>query len=380
MLARRISPQVATPGTLLLPRSPALDDLRRLAAGCRACSTKGHVERALRARGVKTVDLRAAGVTVRLELEPASGDGFARDSGAPATGEGCVGTRRGSGSVSGGTGSARTREGADEAAVGPATTRRTYFKLSVGCCTYQKGKYLTRHVDGEPPAGARLYSSPLVHLSRPPPPPLPPPPRPPPFSPVARLSPPSRLPTSSRDPFGRSEDAVQDRNWRADPVASGDSETGRVSRQSTDELGGSPRGPAPGDGGSGVRPHAGDGAHWGGGKGPRPSKAALATIQSLRVPLSDPHYVRVSGLSLCLAKTGGGGGVEAAGGSFTEIIGGGDNAREGWNGELVLTRCAVLGNPGQPRVRADAVLSLVRVEVRRRRPSPSNFVGSDRTW
>ncbi|CAM9839083.1 unnamed protein product, partial [Ascophyllum nodosum] len=64
--------------------SSALDDLRVLAASCRACSSKGYVEGILRRRGTKDVDLRAAGVTVRFDLEPdpleaRAGNGGARD-------------------------------------------------------------------------------------------------------------------------------------------------------------------------------------------------------------------------------------------------------------------------------------------------------------
>ncbi|CAM9113551.1 unnamed protein product, partial [Scytosiphon promiscuus] len=66
------SSKVSTPGLILPARSPALDNLRVLAAGCRACSTKGHVSDVLRARGTKDVDVRAAGFNVRFVLDPHS--------------------------------------------------------------------------------------------------------------------------------------------------------------------------------------------------------------------------------------------------------------------------------------------------------------------
>ena len=42
---------------------------------------------------------------------------------------------------------------------------------------------------------------------------------------------------------------------------------------------------------------------------------------------------------------------------------GGDRPGDGWTGEFLVTRCAVAGNPRQPRTRADFMLSRIRVEA-----------------
>ncbi|CAN0407640.1 unnamed protein product, partial [Discosporangium mesarthrocarpum] len=63
------SSKVIVPGRLLPPRPKALEYLRRLAAGRRACSSQGHVESVCRRRGRKAVDSRLAGITITFQLD-----------------------------------------------------------------------------------------------------------------------------------------------------------------------------------------------------------------------------------------------------------------------------------------------------------------------
>ena len=187
------------------------------------------MEGVLRRCGIKDVDLRAAGVIIRFDLDPDPCNGH-------------------------------------------------LLQLSVGCCLYQKGKYLLGHVEGEQPV-------------------VPPRRRPPPTPPLQ-------------------------------------------SRAETPE--------AP--------------THWGGGLGPRPCKEALDVVQSLRLPLSDPDYFRISEMSLLLGVWVAEKDTEVSR-KRVQVLGGGDRPGDGWTGELLLTRCAVAGNPTQPRTRADLMLSQIRVEA-----------------
>lgn len=377
-------PQVWTPGLLLPARSPALDELRVLAAGCRACSTKNYVDNVLHARGTKNVDVRAAGVSVRFELEPSPGAGSAAAASPPSP-QGCTvngetkmrdegarsskadeGVRR---SKEDGVGANRAgdREEAKTAekstapalaaGLGKATSEKKIaetecFELSVGCCIYQKGKYLLGHAEGEDSIAALRQPS-SVSASRAPslfqPPLSPHPPQPLARKTVAIGNGESggtgRERASGLPLDTRSSDAVKPPLTTA-PSSMRKEEEKLSPMHGTEQL----RDPATRD-------------LWGGGPGPKPCEEAVAIIKSLRVPLSDPHYLRVADTSLYLGVMS----PKKDGGAFvrrTQVLGGGEGAYDGWAGELLITRCAVVGNPRQPRTRADAMLSRIRVEVR----------------
>lgn len=377
---------MSTPGLLLPPRSPALDELRVLAAGCRACSTKDYVDNVLHARGTKNVDVRAGGVTVRFELEPApeaggaaavacppsprggtvNGEAKMRDEGLrPSKGGkvsangGCDrGSKTAEKSVPPAAADLRRASGVKSGPRGGGGGGAECFELSVGCCIYQKGKYLLGHAEGgddstmataafrHPSVSPRAASS------------FQPPPSPDPLPLVResvggvdeesvgrerRLANGSPLDTRSPAPSGRANNK---------PPLTATSSSKPTDGESSPVRGGTGglRGPLMRD-------------CWGGGPGPKPCEEAVAIIKSLRVPLSDPHYFRVADTSLYLgtmsAKNDGGGFVRR-----TQVLGGREEADDGWAGELLITRCAVVGNPRQPRTRADAMLSRIRVEVR----------------
>lgn len=353
-------PQVTTPGLLLPPRSPALDDLRLLAAGCRACSAKGHVDQVLRARGVKAVDLRAAGVTVRFELEPVP-------TVLPAT-SGTRGMPREAspGGLPCGRADAmgETSEENTKPAVGEklSATINRCLQLSVGCCVYQKGKYLLGHVERD---AERLRPSLCLHAPAPPPPPPPP-------GPSLTMSLPfvREVPYEENGDTGSSEEDAG--LSRLSGINGGPTTfSPNILRATTPESGHPSTLSATAAGGGGGTPRlssmtglgvgATDDWHWGGGPGPRPCKEALSVIQSLRVPLSDPHYFRMAGVSMHLGMANAAGGARVDG---AQVLGGPEDGDEGWGGELLITRCAVLGNPRQPRSRADVMLSSITLEVR----------------
>lgn len=376
--------QVSTPGLILPARSPALDNLRVLAAGCRACSTKGHVSEVLRARGTKDVDVRAAGFTIRFELEPHSvptdvrpppPSGRARD-------ERVKGMRGEEDTLPVGGAEAETEETAADAsaaAAGPAdasksdgvgsASPRTCLELAVGCCIYQKGRYLLGHAEG-----AESTTVPPRHPPGSPSrfPPSPPPPMT--TTTTTRLPPVNEDNTSN----GREMEAGENGGRRGDlatlPAAQTGNESSPAMQQSlaAETTTSPPRRPTSATkpvGGTRLQTVQGVGAtHWGGGPGPRPCDEALTIVQSLRVPLSDPHYFRVAELSMYLTVTGANKQQSGADGGalvqHTQVLGGRENADDGWAGELLVTRCAVVGNPRQPGTRADAMLSRIRVEVR----------------
>lgn len=231
------------------------------------------------------------------------------------------------------------------------------FELSVGCCIYQKGKYLLGHAEGDDESTAAGAAAALRHSSVSPraasslfQPPLSPNPLP-----LARETfgggkgesgGRGRKKSNGSQPDTRSPVPANKPPQAATPSSKPtDGESSSV-RAGTEEL----RGPARRD-------------CWGGGPGPKPCEEAVAIIKSLRVPLSDPHYFRVADTSLYLGVMGAGkngrGFVRRA-----QVLGGREEADHGWAGELLITRCAVVGNPRQPRTRADAMLSRIRVEVR----------------
>lgn len=372
--------QISTPGLILPARSPALDNLRVLAAGCRACSTKGHVADVLRARGTKDIDVRAAGFTVRFELEPRSTAVKVARPPSPSgsTGDEGGGLMRSEHELPGG-GEVKTEEeevagdaqassakpaGASEG--GARASPRTCLELAIGCCIYQKGRYLLGHAEG---VGSTTASprNPAGLSSRVPP--LPPPPPPPP--PSLPLSP-TPLPPVREANNGKEVEGGIDGEAREDHVHSPEERTGAgVSRgvQPSTSKTATSLPPTPGSAGKAVggRVHEAGATLWGGGPGPRPCREALTIVQSLRVPLSDPHYFRIADLSIYLGVFGAEEQDEAGSEALaqrTQVLGGQDNADEGWTGELLVTRCAVVGNPRQPGTRADAMLSRIRVEVR----------------
>lgn len=356
--------QVLTPGLLLPTRSPDLDNLRVLAAGCRACSTKGHVSDVLHARGTKDVDVRAAGFAIRFELKP---------SGTSAVRHPSPGWRSEVGGLPSGvraedhTAGPFVAEAADAEEASARTSPHMCLELTVGCCIYQKGRYLLGHAEGgESTTGSpRLppLTSSMSSSSRGPPPP-----------------PPSALQEkTSKEMGGGSGDDREEglklgekRTAGYDSAPGGGGGGGGPQRFSPPQTPTSATRPVDGAG-QAAAPHEGATAtHWGGGPGPRPCEEALAIVQSLRVPLSDPHYFRVADLSLSLGET-----EEAPGKDAGEeepvqrrrrrrtpvVLGGQENTDDGWTGELLVTRCAVVGNPRQPGTRADAMLSRIRVEV-----------------
>lgn len=363
--------QVLTPGLLLPSRSPDLDNLRVLAAGCRACSTKGHVADVLHARGTKDVDVRAAGFAIRFELEPP-----------PPVSTGTSAVRHPSPSWRSGVGGLPSGVRAEDhtalpfvaetADAGEASARRsphTCFELTVGCCIYQKGRYLLGHAEG----GESTTGSPRL-------PPLA-------SSSSSRGPPPPPPPSAPQEKTGREVGGGSGDDDRGEVLNLGERRTAGYDSSAPGGGGGGPQrlsppqtptsATEPVDGaGQPAAPHEGARAtHWGGGPGPRPCEGALAIVQSLRVPLSDPHYFRVADLSLSLGVMEEGpvedAGEEAPGKRLRRlrrrrtlvVLGGQDNTDDGWTGELLVTRCAVVGNPRQPGTRADAMLSRIRVEV-----------------
>lgn len=371
--------QVSTPGLILPARSPALDNLRVLAAGCRACSTKGHVADVLRARGTKDVDVRAAGFSVRFELEPKPTAAKAPRPPSPSgsTVEEGGGIMRGEDELLGG-GEVKTEEetAGDEssAAARPAgaskgdarASSRTCLELAVGCCIYQKGRYLLGHAEGVGPTTASPRN-PAGLSSRVPPPP-----------PSLPLSP-SPLQPAREEHNGKKAEGGIDGEGREglgvvnSPEERTEKEVSLGVHSSTAKTASSPP-QTPGSASKAFEGKVqqttmhGEGAtRWGGGPGPRPCREALTIVQSLRVPLSDPHYFRIADLSMYLGVTNAREEGKVAGETpiqRTQVLGGQDNADEGWTGELLVTRCAVVGNPRQPGTRADAMLSRIRVEVR----------------
>lgn len=380
--------QVSTPGLILPARSPALDNLRVLAAGCRACSTKGHLSEVLRARGSKDVDVRAAGFTVRFELEPHPVPTDVRPSspGCSARDERAGGVR-GEGDSHPGGAEAKTEEtAADDAAAataaGPAeasksgargTAPRTCLELSVGCCIYQKGRYLLGHAEGaESTTTAPPQHPPLGSSSR-----FPPPTATAATTTAAAVA--TRLPPVNEENNGNGKDTEdEEKKGRGGDVANvpeGRTESGvspaKQQRSTAETTRSPPHGPASATKAvEETRPQMAQGVraatHWGGGPGPRPCEEALTIVQSLRVPLSDPHYFRVAELSVYLTVTGAEKKGEVGGALVrrTQVLGGQEKADDGWAGELLVTRCAVVGNPRQPGTRADAMLSRIRIEVR----------------
>ena len=269
------------------------------------------MEGVLRRRGTKDVDLRAAGVTVRFDLEPnpleaRAGNGGARDAGLVVDAD-----RKDSGGCTGDT----TRHPPGGAPEGSDAGNCRLFQLSVGCCIYQKGKYLLGHVEGE--------QSMVPPRRRPPPTP--------PLQSRAESSSPLETPSSPHSPEGAAASRVEAPR---------------------------PKTPLPASRNASEAP-----AHWGGGLGPRPCKEALDVVQSLRLPLSDPHYFRICEMSLLLGVSV----AEEKGREVSrkrvQVLGGGDRPGDGWTGEFLVTRCAVVGNPRQPRTRADFMLSRIRVEA-----------------
>lgn len=308
----------------------------------------------LRVRGVKDVDLRAAGLKVGFELEAA-----------PAATTGCSVPAPRSGSEGGGDGSSRDNGiGLGEAARGgtgdsggkadmysgnaPAVVAASrQLQLSVGCCIYQKGKYLLGHLEScDDSSAARL---PPAVLSRTPP-----------RSPLLSLF------RTDTDEGKAGSDRGAAFSGLTQPVPRFDGSTGlspadRKRRSTPHDTStpllwpeGSPRRARE----TGVQDTE-ELHRWGGGPGPRPCEEALTVVRSLRVPLSDPHYFRVADVSLSLLEEDGGTLVRRA-----PMLGGGEGADDGWESEVLVTRCAVVGNPRQPRTRADAMLSRIRVEVR----------------
>lgn len=254
---------------------------------------------------------------------------------------------------------------------GARASPRTCLELAIGCCIYQKGRYLLGHAEGVGSSTA----SPRNHAglaSRVPPPPTPPPP-PPPSLPVS----PTPLAPVREAHNGKEAEGGIDGEGREGLVSSPKERTGKGAshgvQPSTGETAASPP-PTPGSASKTVRgrvqqttTHEAAATLWGGGPGPQPCREALTIVQSLRVPLSDPHYFRIADLSMYLSVPGAGEQGEAGGEALvqrTQVLGGHDNVDEGWAGELLVTRCAVVGNPRQPGTRADAMLSRIRVEVR----------------
>lgn len=327
----------------------------------------------LRARGTKDVDVRASGFTIRFELEPQSIAAKALRPPAPSgsTGGEGVGFMRGEDDLPG-RGEAKTEEetagDASAAAARPTgASPRTCLELAVGCCIYQKGRYLLGHAEG---VGSTTASAsprnPAGLSSRVPP-------LPPPQPPSLPLSPTSLPPVREED-NGKEVEGRIDGEGREGLVHSPEERTGgdvspRMQPSSTTTARSPPQTPRSARKPVGGRVqettrHGVGATHWGGGPGPRPCREALTIVQSLRVPLSDPHYFRVADLSMYLGVTGAEEQGEVGGEALvqrTQVLGGQDN---GWTGELLVTRCAVVGNPRQPGTRADAMLSRIRVEVR----------------
>lgn len=247
---------------------------------------------------------------------------------------------------------------------GAGRTPRTCLELAVGCCIYQKGKYLLGHAEGAESTTTAASRHPPASSSRVPPPPS--------------LSPTRLPPVHEQNNGGKDKDTeagengIHGEDLATLPEGRAASELSPGMQRSTAETTtrSPPRTPTsatePAEG-TRLQMAQGVGAtHWGGGPGPRPCEEALTIVQSLRVPLSDPHYFRVAELSMYLTVIGAEK-REGVGGALvqrTQVLGGRENADDGWAGELLVTRCAVVGNPRQPGTRADAMLSRIRVEVR----------------
>lgn len=378
---------MSTPGLILPARSPALDNLRVLAAGCRACSTKGHVADVLRARGTKDVDVRAAGFTIRFKLDGVPHTAAAKAPRPPSptgsTGDEAWGFMRGEDGVPGEDEvkmDANTEEGTagdTSAAARPAGAPQrgarasplTCLELAVGCCIYQKGKYLLGHAEGVGSATASPRDPAGLSSRVPPPPPSSLPLSPTPLPPVREDH---NGEEANRGTDGRGGEGFVNSPEEPTPTEKGVSPGMQASTStfatSPPQTPGSASKPLGGRVQQTTTRGAGE-THWGGGPGPRPCQKALAIVQSLRVPLSDPHYFRIADLSMYISVTGAEEKGEVGGKVLmqrTQVLGGQDNADEGWTGELLVTRCAVVGNPRQPGTRADAMLSRIRVEVRLR--------------
>lgn len=307
----------------------------------------------LRVRGVKDVDLRAAGLKVGFELEaaPAATTGCSVPTPRSGTEEGGDGSSRDNGIGTGEAARGRTEDSGDktERCSGDAPTladASRQLQLSVGCCIYQKGKYLLGHLEScDDSSAARL---PPAISSRTPP-------RSPMLSLVRTDTDEGKAGSDRGAAFASLTQAVP----RFDG-STGLSPADRKRRSTPHDIStsilwpeGSPRRARE----TGVQDTE-ELHRWGGGPGPRPCEEALTVIKSLRVPLSDPHYFRVTDLSLYLLEDDG---------AFVRcapMLEGGEGADDGWEGEVLVTRCAVVGNPRQPRTRADAMLSRIRVEVR----------------
>ncbi|CAM9614355.1 unnamed protein product, partial [Ectocarpus fasciculatus] len=359
------SSKVLTPGLLLPARSPDLDNLRVLAAGCRACSTKGHVSDVLHARGTKDVDVRAAGFAIRFELDPPLSSATSAVRPRSPSGRSGVGGLPSGVRAEDHAGGPFVAETADAGEASARTSPHTCLELTVGCCIYQKGRYLLGHAEG----GESTTGSPRL-------PPL--------ASSSSSRGPPPPPPSALQEKTGK-EVGAGSGDDREEVLKHGEKRTGYgYGSSAPGGAGGTqrlspPQTPTsaakPVDGtGQAATPHEGAReTHWGGGPGPRPCEGALAIVQSLRVPLSDPHYFRVADLSLSLDVTEEGPGKDAGeeepvqqrrrGGRTPVVLGGQENTDDGWTGELLVTRCAVVGNPRQPGTRADAMLSRIRVEV-----------------
>lgn len=331
----------------------------------------------LRVRGTKDVDVRAAGFTVRFELDPhavTATTAYPPSPGGSTGDEGVGGTHTEEGvPVGGDQGQSERAAGSHSRKMPPATASAkgttegssngamssppTCLELAVGCCIYQKGKYLLGHAEGE--ESAMNSSRPSPGLSPRPPPP-PPPPLPPPLSPVRENATSTGVEGGVDDERG--SNILEERTR-------GNGSPG-TQRSTAEDTGSPPQATVsvlPSVEGTRLQePQDVGAAHWGGGPGPRPCEEALAIVQSLRVPLSDPHYFRISELSVFLGMPKAEEREEVGGGRVqrTQVLGGRDSADDGWTGELLITRCAVVGNPRQPGTRADAMLARIRVEVR----------------
>lgn len=248
---------------------------------------------------------------------------------------------------------------------GAGASPRTCLELTVGCCIYQKGRYLLGHAEGvESPTGTPRNPSGLSPRVPPPPPPSLP-------------HSPTPLPPVREEDNGKGVEGGIDGEHREGPGNSTEERTGReappgMQPSTTTTTQSPPHTPSSASKRVGKRvqhttTHGTGDTHWGGGPGPQPCREALTIVQSLRVPLSDPHYFRITDLSMYLGVTGAEEQCEVGGEALvqrSQVLGGQDNADEGWTGELLVTRCAVVGNPRQPGTRADAMLSRIRVEVR----------------
>ena len=147
------------------------------------------MEGVLRRRGTKDVDLLAAGVTARYDVEPDPLEGRAGNGGARGADPIVDADRKDSGGCMGDT----TRHPPGGAPEGSDAGNGRLFQLSVGCCIYQKGKYLLGHVEGE--------QSMVPPRRRPPPTP--------PLQSRAESSSPPETPSSPHSPEGAAASRVE---------------------------------------------------------------------------------------------------------------------------------------------------------------------------